>query len=121
MSTKSHWDKIYEEKSPNEVSWTQEIPVTSIKFFERFNIDRSSPIIDIGGGESKFVDYLIKNEYKNKFIEAYGEDGLSRRHKQFLVGQTILWPGPTTDSPTSITTLALDLLTVAVSPQWTTS
>ena len=65
MSTKSHWDKIYKEKSPNEVSWTQEVPVTSIKFFEKFKIDKSSPIIDIGGGESRFVDYLIKNEYKN--------------------------------------------------------
>ena len=65
MSTKSHWDKIYREKSPNEVSWTQEVPVTSIKFFEKFKIDKSSPIIDIGGGESRFVDYLIKNEYKN--------------------------------------------------------
>ena len=65
MSTKSHWDKIYKEKSPNEVSWTQELPVTSIKFFEKFNIDKSSPIIDIGGGESRFVDYLIRNEYKN--------------------------------------------------------
>ena len=65
MSTKSHWDKIYKEKSPNEVSWTQEVPVTSIKFLVKFNIDKSSPIIDIGGGESRFVDYLIKNEYKN--------------------------------------------------------
>ena len=65
MSKKSHWDKIYKEKSPNEVSWTQEVPVTSIKFFEKFKIDKSSPIIDIGGGESRFVDYLIKNEYKN--------------------------------------------------------
>ena len=65
MSKKYHWDKIYKEKSPNEVSWTQEVPVTSIKFFEKFKIDKSSPIIDIGGGESSFVDYLIKNEYKN--------------------------------------------------------
>ena len=55
MSTKSHWDKIYKEKSPDEVSWTQEIPVTSIKFFERLNIDRSSPIIDIGGGTTEIA------------------------------------------------------------------
>ena len=65
MSTKSHWDKIYKEKSPSEVSWTQEVPVTSIKFLEKFNVDKSSPIIDVGGGDSKFVDYLINNGYKN--------------------------------------------------------
>jgi len=33
--------------------------------FLRINIDKSSPIIDVGGGESKFVDYLINNGYKN--------------------------------------------------------
>ena len=65
MSTKSHWEKIYMEKNSEEVSWTQEVPSTSINFFNYYNIDKESPIIDIGGGESKFVDYLIKNEYKN--------------------------------------------------------
>ena len=29
MSTKLHWEKIYTEKSPQEVSWTQETPLTS--------------------------------------------------------------------------------------------
>lgn len=65
MSNKSHWENIYKEKGPQEVSWTQEIPTTSIEFFNDFKIEKSDPIIDIGGGESKFVDYLIKNEYQN--------------------------------------------------------
>ena len=78
MSTKSHWDKIYKEKSPDEVSWTQEIPVTSIKFFERLNIDRSSPIIDIGGGESKFVDYLINKGYKNISVLDISKNAINR-------------------------------------------
>ena len=32
MSNKNHWEKIYIEKNPNEVSWTQEVPDTSINF-----------------------------------------------------------------------------------------
>ena len=65
MSSKSHWEKIYKEKSPHEVSWTQEIPSTSINFFSDFKIQKDDPIIDVGGGESKFVDYLIDNGYEN--------------------------------------------------------
>ena len=65
MSTKTHWEKIYKEKSPKEVSWTQEIPKSSIDFFKDFKIDKKAPIIDIGGGESKFVDYLIDEGYQN--------------------------------------------------------
>ena len=37
MSYKSHWERIYKEKSPQEVSWTEEIPDTSIDFFKDFN------------------------------------------------------------------------------------
>ena len=65
MSTKTHWEKIYKEKSPKEVSWTQETPVTSIEFFEEFKLSKTSPIIDVGGGESRFVDYLINEGYQN--------------------------------------------------------
>ena len=40
MSSKSHWEKIYKEKSPHEVSWTQEIPSTSIYFFSDFKFKK---------------------------------------------------------------------------------
>ena len=53
MSTKLHWEKIYTEKSPQEVSWTQETPVTSIEFFEDFKLSNTSPIIDILKGITK--------------------------------------------------------------------
>ena len=65
MSTKTHWEKIYKEKSPKEVSWTQEIPKSSIDFFKDFKIDKKAAIIDVGGGESRFVDYLIDEGYQN--------------------------------------------------------
>ena len=43
----------------------QETPVTSIEFFEDFKLSKTSPIIDVGGGESRFVDYLINEGYQN--------------------------------------------------------
>lgn len=76
MSNASHWENIYKNKSPNEVSWTEEIPSTSIKFFKDFNIDKNSPIIDIGGGESKFVDFLLEEGYNNISILDISENAL---------------------------------------------
>lgn len=78
MSTKSHWEKIYSEKSPQEVSWTQEIPETSIEFFNEFKLSKTSPIIDIGGGESKFVDFLLAEGYQNISILDISENALKR-------------------------------------------
>ena len=65
FNTKSHWEDIYKNKMPNEVSWTEQRPQTSIDFFESFKLSKQSSIIDIGGGESRFVDYLLSKGYEN--------------------------------------------------------
>ena len=82
MSSKSHWEKIYKEKSPQEVSWTQETPTTSIDFFNDFKIQKDDPIIDVGGGESKFVDYLIDNGYKNISVLDISENAINNVKKR---------------------------------------
>ena len=63
IKTKSHWEEIYKKKMPNEVSWTQETPQTSIDFLVSFNLPKKAAIIDVGAGESKFVDYLLSKGY----------------------------------------------------------
>ena len=92
MSTKSHWEKIYSEKSPQEVSWTQEIPETSIEFFNEFKLSKTSPIIDIGGGESKFVDFLLAEGYQNISVLDISENAINRA-KQRLgnIDEKVKW------------------------------
>jgi len=67
MSTekKNHWETVYETKNPNEVSWTQEMPKTSLEFINSFGIPKTAKIIDIGGGDSKLVDHLLEQGYEN--------------------------------------------------------
>lgn len=62
-SRKAHWDKIYATKTPGEVSWTQETPVTSLAFIHSFNLDPNASIIDVGGGESRLVDRLLEEGF----------------------------------------------------------
>ncbi len=62
---KNHWETVYETKKPNEVSWTQVIPKTSLAFIRSFNVSKQAKIIDIGGGDSTLVDFLLEDGFEN--------------------------------------------------------
>ncbi|MFB6257375.1 MAG: trans-aconitate 2-methyltransferase [Flavobacteriales bacterium] len=58
-----HWEKIYKEKGPQEVSWTQEKPEGSLSFIHERALPQDAAIIDVGGGDSKLVDFLLNEGY----------------------------------------------------------
>lgn len=65
MNTKEHWENIYQTKQLNEVSWFQQKPQTSLDFFEMFSVHKNAKIIDVGGGDSYLVDYLLELGYQD--------------------------------------------------------
>ena len=65
MDPRTHWEKIYTTKAPDQVSWYRPHLETSIDLIERSISDRSAPIIDIGGGESTLVDDLLARGFQN--------------------------------------------------------
>jgi 2-polyprenyl-3-methyl-5-hydroxy-6-metoxy-1,4-benzoquinol methylase len=75
---KNHWETVYSTKQPNEVSWTQEVPQTSLDFIHSFNVPKSARIIDIGGGDSKLVDHLLNEGYENIVVLDISENALQR-------------------------------------------
>ena len=60
----AHWDQIYCEKQPHEVSWTQPLPQTSLGFIRDGGLAKTANIIDVGGGESKLVDFLLEDGFQ---------------------------------------------------------
>ena len=62
---KKHWETIYQTKELKDVSWFQPTPETSLSFLKQFNIPTTAKIIDIGGGDSFFVDNLLDLGYEN--------------------------------------------------------
>ncbi|AZA80777.1 SAM-dependent methyltransferase [Chryseobacterium lactis] len=62
---KDHWENVYETKNPDQVSWTQEKPQTSLDFINSSGLGKQARIIDIGGGDSNLVDFLLKEGYEN--------------------------------------------------------
>lgn len=79
---KQHWESVYTNKQPNEVSWTQAKPETSLFYFTQLNLPKNAAIIDIGGGDSKFVDFLLKEGYTNITVLDISERALERAQKR---------------------------------------
>lgn len=75
---KEHWEKVYTTKQPHEVSWTQELPATSLDFIHSFNASKDAAIIDVGGGDSKLVDYLLDEGYQNITVLDISDSALDR-------------------------------------------
>jgi len=63
-----HWDKLYSTKAENEVSWFQPYPKTSMEFLKLFHLPLNANIIDVGGGDSHFVDALLDKGYQNIWV-----------------------------------------------------
>jgi ubiquinone/menaquinone biosynthesis C-methylase UbiE len=68
MSDQQHWETIYKTKSENEVSWFQPYPKTSMEFVDLFHLPLGANIIDIGGGDSHFVDALLDKCFENIWV-----------------------------------------------------
>ena len=75
---KFHWETVYATKKPNEVSWTQEVPQTSLDFIHSFNLSKTAKIIDIGGGDSNLVDFLLNEGFENITVLDISENALKR-------------------------------------------
>jgi SAM-dependent methyltransferase len=65
MDSKTHWESVYETKSPESVSWYAPHLLTSLRYIQAAAPDKSTAITDVGGGESTLVDDLIGAGYRN--------------------------------------------------------
>jgi 2-polyprenyl-3-methyl-5-hydroxy-6-metoxy-1,4-benzoquinol methylase len=80
--TKEHWENVYATKQPCEVSWTQDVPQTSLDFILNCNLPKTAAIIDIGGGDSKLVDCLLEAGFENISVLDISEKALVRAQKR---------------------------------------
>lgn len=81
-NSKEHWENVFAKKQENEVSWFQEYPKTSINFLELFHLPLHANIIDIGGGDSHFIDVLIEKGYQNIFLLDISANAIDRTKKR---------------------------------------
>lgn len=75
---KKHWENIYETKSSEQVSWTQNTPELSLEFIHEMNLTKNAKIIDIGGGDSKLVDFLLDEGFENISVLDISSNAIER-------------------------------------------
>ncbi len=61
----AHWDQVYTTKKLEESSWYQPRPNISLGFIQQLSVAKDAAIIDVGGGDSLFVDHLLDLGYQN--------------------------------------------------------
>jgi 2-polyprenyl-3-methyl-5-hydroxy-6-metoxy-1,4-benzoquinol methylase len=65
MTRAQHWDKIYQAKDYEDVSWFTPHLETSLQLIESAKLDpATAQIIDVGGGRSTLVDDLLDRGYQ---------------------------------------------------------
>lgn len=84
VDKQQHWDRVYDNKSPVEVSWFQSEPTLSLQLIQDCALDASSAIIDVGGGASRLVDHLLERGYRN--LAVLDISGLALDHARSRLG-----------------------------------
>lgn len=85
FNRKNHWENIYDTKPLETVSWYQPNPETSINFIQQFNLSKTAKIIDIGGGDSFFVDHLLDLGFENISVLDISQSAIDRAKERLGV------------------------------------
>lgn len=68
MTLNEHWERVYQTKRTDEVSWFRPHLDTSLELIRETGAPPDSPIIDVGGGASTLVDDLLAAGYSDLTI-----------------------------------------------------
>ena len=89
---KEHWEQVYKTKTPDQVSWTQENPKTSLDYIKASKLPKNAALIDIGGGDSLLVDYLLDAGYSEITVLDISEQAIKRAQKRLeIAADKVTW------------------------------
>lgn len=76
--SQAHWDAVYTQKALTDVSWYQTEPRASWELMGLLGVDRRAPVLDVGGGDSLFVDFLLRQGFTDITVLDISAQALSR-------------------------------------------
>lgn len=75
---RDHWEAVWSAKSPEEVSWFQPEPTTSLTLINSLALHKNDAIVDVGGGASLLVDRLVERGYVQVAVVDVSDAALDR-------------------------------------------
>ncbi len=89
---KSHWENVYDKKTPQEVSWYQIEPKRSLELIASTGISHAAKIIDVGGGASVLVDKLLDQGFRDLTVLDVSSKALDYAKERLLnVAVAVKW------------------------------
>lgn len=76
MDPTDHWERVYQTKSPNQVSWYRRHLDVSLDLITKTVSNRDARIVDVGGGEATLVDDLLATGYRHVAVLDLSETAL---------------------------------------------
>lgn len=82
MNHKEHWENVYKTNPATRYSWYQATPKASLDLIQELAIKKDASIIDVGGGDSNFVDSLLDLGYTNITVLDISEAAINQAKKR---------------------------------------
>ena len=77
MDPHTHWEQVYRDKRPDEVSWYRPHLEHSLAFIRSCHLPPDARIVDVGGGAATLVDDLVADGYRNVAVIDLAEPALA--------------------------------------------
>lgn len=74
----NHWETVYQTKDTTKVGWHQTKPQISLDFIGKAQLAKDEAILDVGGGDSKLVDYLLADGFQDITVLDISETALEK-------------------------------------------
>ena len=90
---KQHWENIYRTRQPEEASWYQPLPSTSLELIKYFKVPKAAKIIDVGGDGFR-VDHLLDMGYQDVIVLDISVAALQRASRRLGISAArVKWNG----------------------------
>lgn len=87
-SEATHWECVYQEEQPDEVSWFEPSPVHSLELFEAAGVGLDAAIIDVGGGASSLAAELLARGHRDIAVADISASALEKARSSIKDGAT---------------------------------
>jgi len=74
-----HWNQVYDTREPDQVSWFEPEPTTSLELLEILGATPEDSVIDVGAGESLLSDRLRSRGYTDITLLDISASALAQR------------------------------------------
>ena len=90
-TSKAHWDNRYRSVGADRVSWFEAEPEQSLALLRMVGADRSSSVIDVGGGASVLAMCLVEQGYQDVSVLDISQEALDAAKTRMTRPEAVTW------------------------------